>query len=507
MRETASGTDKFRQLVDDLPVMICEYLPDTTLTYVNQAYCDYFNKSREELVGSSFLKLLPREAWKEARDTYLSLTPMSPMAVHLQKNIRNGICRWEEWRDRAFFDENGNAMKYQAAAIDVTERIEAEKEMKAQKERYLHIIDNMTDVIWRADLSLKTMYVTPSIDRLLDETVEEHMKKPVKEKFPSESLEILKNTLEEELQKEKDPHADPSRTRMIEVEHYHKNKGIIWISIHVSFIRDKNGVVVGIQGVSRDVTETKKIQQELEVAKMKAENAMKAKSSFLAAMSHEIRTPLNGIMGMLQLLELEGLQGEQKEILEMAKQSGNNLLQLINEVLDYSKVEAGKNKLISKRFNLKQLIKEIESTSYADIAQKRLEFRLEIAEDLPEIVKGDPIRLKQVFTNLIHNASKFTHSGGIYVKINKVMERDNIHLLKCQVEDTGIGIPEDQQKSIFDVFSQADDYIFDKYGGSGLGLTISKKIIEEMNGTIWVESIKGKGSCFYFTCELERVEV
>ncbi|SFH54869.1 hypothetical protein SAMN05192551_101467 [Tindallia magadiensis] len=504
MNKITSQNKKFNVLMDDLPVMICEFLPDTTLTYVNRAYCCYFNKRQDELLGKSFLTVLPKNLHEEAKKTLLLLTPEAPVSVHIQKTERNGEIRWEEWRDRGFFDDKGKAIKYQSAAIDITDRINAEKMLKKQKEKYQQILENMTDVIWQTDLTLKLTFVTPSVYRLIGEKSEEHMNKPIEKIFPSESLEILKKTLEEELMRENTFGIDYSRTRLLELQQFHKTKGCIWVSMHISFIRNEQGVPIGLQGVSRDITETKKMQEELLIAKKKAENAIEVKSRFLANMSHEIRTPLNGILGMLQLLEMEDLKGEQREIIELAKKSGSNLIQLINEVLDFSKAEAGKKDMFGKPFNIRNLMQEIEVILIPEILSKGLDFKVEISDDLPEVIVGDSLRLKQVFTNLVHNAVKFTDNGRIDVKIEKVMEKDETYLLKCLVRDTGIGIPETKKDQIFDVFSQANEIIFEKYGGTGLGLSITKKIIEDMNGTIWVESIEGEGSWFYFTCEVNK---
>lgn len=236
--------------------------------------------------------------------------------------------------------------------------------------------------------------------------------------------------------------------------------------------------------------------------KIKAEEANEAKSRFLANMSHEIRTPLNGLMGMLQLFKLSELTDEQSSYIDIAMKSSNILLKVINDILDHAKIEVGKLELENLPFNFRNLIDET-CMLYLPVADmKSIKILNSLDDTIPDCLAGDQFRLRQVLSNLIGNSIKFTHLGTISINVkNEGIEDGRIRLL-FTVSDTGIGIPTDKIKDIFSGFTQADSSVTRQYGGSGLGLSIAKGIVERMDGNIWAESEKGKGSRLYFTCVL-----
>ncbi|MEM8897171.1 MAG: response regulator [Bacteroidota bacterium] len=255
------------------------------------------------------------------------------------------------------------------------------------------------------------------------------------------------------------------------------------------------------QELFQEISQRKKVEQQLRDAKEKAEEASKAKAQFLSTMSHEIRTPLNAMIGMTGLLVGTELDEEQQDFVKTVRMGGEALLSIINDILDYSKIESGKLELEKEPFEINEPIEDTLELLSAKAHEKGLELMYYVHEEVPAAILSDITRLRQILVNLVNNAIKFTHQGEIYVSVKHISYENNLHTLQFSVKDTGIGIPEDKIQRLFTSFSQVDASTTRKYGGTGLGLAICKKLTELMGGSIWVESEYQKGSSFHFTIQ------
>lgn len=390
--------EKYRLIVENQSDLVVKVDTDGGLLFISQPYCEMLGKSEDELVGTKFLSLIhedDREAiLKAMQELYI---PPHTCSCE-QRTITKDGARWIAWAGKAILDDDGNVVASVGVGRDVTERNQAEQEMRRQKERAEAAGRELTE-----------------INAQLEEAI-----------------------------------------------------------IHANLMASE------------------------------AMDAAKAKSQFLANMSHEIRTPMNGIIGMTTLLGSTELNSEQNEYIQVVKSSSENLLQLINDILDFSKIEAGKVELDIIEFNLRKLAEDTTETFATKASSKDVELTCHIKQDVPTIVYGDQVKLRQALTNLIGNALKFTEQGEVALEIGLGETTGSSSTFLFSIRDTGIGIPPDKQDAIFEDFVQADGSTTREYGGTGLGLAITKKLIEFMGGRIWVESEPGKGSTFYFTTVLEH---
>ena len=379
---------------------------------------------------------------------------------------------------------------------EVNERVRAEELLSEERKVLRALIDNVPDFMYVKDAESRFVVANASVARSRElKRPEELLGKTDFDFYPRELAEFC-------FQDEQNVIRTKQALFNKEEECVDAAGNKSWLLTTKVPLYDKNGQVTGIAGVGRDITKRREAEREMQRAREAAEAASQAKSEFLANMSHEIRTPLNGVMGMTDLALDTQLTPEQREYLETVKTSSDSLLTVINDILDFSKIEAGKIDLEAVDFNLRDCLELTLKTVAVRADEKGLELLCEVAPEVPELVRGDSTRLRQVVMNLVGNAIKFTDRGEVALKVQVEAQEGQDRMLRFTVADTGIGIPEEKRELIFAPFSQADTSTTRKYGGTGLGLTISTRLVEMMGGRIWVESEVGRGSQFHFTARL-----
>lgn len=409
------------------------------------------------------------------------------------ENYSRNLEKKVEERTGELSDINQNLKK------EITKRKQIEETLRKSQQEFASIFKFNPDAVIYHEEEGTILNINPRFTELFGYTLEEIKGRNInegiifpKDKTKEESKKISKTALKKGLVK-------------IETIRKKKDGTLFPVIISASPIIIK-GKPKGIIASYTDITKEKLAEREIIKAKKEAELANRAKSAFLASMSHGIRTPMNSIISMAELMKYTSLNNEQKDYMDILKVSTDSLLDVINDVLDISKIESGHIEIEKIEFDLWELIESIGITLSAKASQKGLELLCYIRPEVPQYIMGDSSRLRQILINLAGNSLKFTDKGEIIIKAETLKREDDRVLLHFTVKDTGIGIPKEKQEKIFGSFSQVDSSTTRKYGGTGLGLSISKQLAELMGGKIWVESEVGKGSTFHFTIPSVVVE-
>lgn len=446
-----------------------------------------FKRKPGQLFNESLKSILPSGEWKRIRAAKQRKKHSPEFEMRLGTDGPDVSLTLS-----ALTDPQGKNVGWIMMIHDISRQKNAERQIIESEHKIRVLLDNSPAAITLTDSQERIVSWNKFAEKLFEMTSKDLYLRPVSELYPEDEWKKIR----------------AADIRKIGMKHHFETKvltkkgRLIDVDLSVNVIRDAEGKIVGSVGVIQDITQQKHAQEMLLQAKFGAEEANRAKSIFLSNMSHEIRTPMNTIIGMVNLTMDTSLNSEQKENLSLVKDAADNLLGLINEILDLSRVESGKIVLENIEFHLHNIIQTAVKGLSVLARNKDLSLNLSIAPDVPEILMGDPVRLRQIVVNLVNNAIKFTPKGNIDVKINVESASGNDVVLGVAVSDDGIGIPKDKLDTIFEPFRQADSSTARRFGGTGLGLAISKRLVEMMGGTIKVESDPGKGTTFYFTIHL-----
>jgi two-component system sensor histidine kinase/response regulator len=527
---------KLSQAVEQSPASVIITDPDGTIEYVNSKFTQVTGYTVEEAIGQNPRILKSGENPPEVyEELWKTITTGKEWRGEFLNKKKSGELYWEAVSISPVRSADNSITAYLAVKEDITARKEMEDELRHANFMSDSALDLTHAGYWRIDYEDPDYYI--SSDRAAAIFGEEkkpdyryHLMEEWYSRIVAADTEIAEATAAHYAA------AVEGSVPRYDVTYPYKRPSdgsIAWIRAIGSVVRDDQGKASQMYGVAQDVTGRKKIEEDLQVRvkeldeaqsamlnmmedldeeKEKAEAATQAKGDFLANMSHEIRTPMNAILGMTHLALKTDLTSKQRDYITKTHTSAQNLLGIINDILDFSKIEAGKLDMEWIDFNLNDVLDDLADLITVKAQEKSdLEILFAIKHDVPRFLVGDPLRLKQVLINLANNAVKFTESGEIVISAELVRHDEKSVTMKFAVSDSGTGIGPEQQKRLFDTFTQADTTTTRKFGGTGLGLAISEQLVNRMKGEIWVDSEPGEGSTFSFTAQFglsqEKTEI
>jgi len=487
----------YSSLVENLPVHVLRKERAGHFTFASQSFCDLIGKPLAEILGRTDFDFYPAELARKYRQDDQHVLETGELLEDVEEYRGNGDLRFMRVMKSPVRDAGRNIVGVQVIFWDVTDHKRAE--MALEHERYLlhALMDNLPHNIYFKDTDSRFIRINRAMAGSFGlSDAAEAVGRDDSEFFTEEHAEqaradeqaIINSGVPVLDKEEKETWPDGHET---------------WVSTTKLPLYDEQGKIVGTFGISRDITQRKRASVELQQAKEEAEEASRAKSDFLANMSHEIRTPMNAILGMTELVLDTSLTKPQRDYLQLVRESGESLLSIINDILDFSKIEAGRLDLESTPFDVREVFGDTLKSLALRAHAKGLELACRVGKEVPERLMGDVGRLRQIIVNLVGNAIKFTETGEIVADVQRQPDAEHGVVLHFSVADTGIGIPHNQQMTIFDAFEQVDSSTTRRFGGTGLGLTISSRLIRLMDGQIRVESEMGRGSRFHVTIRLQ----
>ncbi len=493
-KELRESEERYRRLVETVQEGIAYVAPEGgVINYCNTAYAEVFGLSPEELVGRSFFEFVSEEELERVlRQRELRLENVGS-AYEVTVSV-GGAKKVLSATGSPIFEADGSYRGAVQTIVDVTKRKEAEEELK----RRAQLLDLTQDAVIVRD--------TEGTISFWNRGAEEMYGWKKEEALGQTTHALLKTQFPEPIEKIRAELLRDGRWEG-ELGHSRRDGERIVVASRWALQTDESSESRTWLELNTDITERKRYEEALREARLAAEEANHAKSEFLANMSHEIRTPMNGIVGMTDLLLDTPLDSEQREYAETVRLSGENLMMIINDILDFSKIEAGAMRLETIDFDLRTAVEDVTVLLGGKAQDKGLELASLVEYDVPMALRGDPGRLRQILTNLLGNAIKFTDEGEVIVRVGLADEDEESATVRFEVSDTGIGISPEQQERLFLAFTQADASTTRRYGGTGLGLAISKQLVEMMGGQIGVESEPGEGSTFFFTVTFEKQPV
>jgi PAS domain S-box-containing protein len=407
---------------------------------------------------------------------------------------RDGREIWRETYLNPIFLPDGRIEEVSGISHNITEKKQYDLSLQENEEKFRNIFESFQDIYYRTDIYGTITMMSPSGCEISGYSHEEVIGKNITDFYigTDKQFNIIKRLLMH------------GSIKNYESKLLLKDGSVIQAISNIRFIYSKAGKPVAIEGVARDITFLKKATEELLKAKEIAEKSLKVKENFLANMSHEIRTPMNGMIGMVDLLMETPLNTDQSKYIQTIKKSSETLLRILNDILDLSKMEAGKMQLRLTSINLESTIEKLHSLFHQQAQLKGMALYYSIASNVPKFILADETRLLQILSNLTSNSIKFTEQGSVSINVMLEHKKENVYKIKVEISDTGIGISDNDLQKLFNYFSQVDTSSTKSYGGTGLGLAISKELCKMMNGEIGVRTKLGEGSTFWFTFEAQE---